>query len=252
MNPYLKNLNRLEFVVTSACTGRCKHCSQGDHKTNEQLDKELAADVVRKIAREYNITSVMTFGGEPLLFPDTVCEIHKAAKEMDIAQRQLITNGFFSKDTNRITLVADCLIESGVNEILLSVDAFHQETIPLEPVFAFAKAVQRYHTVQTRVQPAWLVSREDNNIYNIKTREILRQFNDLGIETAVGNVVFPAGNALQYFAEYFDLNTTEQNPYREDPTDIKAICFSANGDILGSNIYQKEISQILADYPPNG
>ncbi len=252
MNPYLKNLNRLEFVVTNACTGKCKHCSQGDHKTNEQLDKELAADVVRKIAREYNITSVMTFGGEPLLCPDTVCEIHKAAKEMGIAQRQLITNGFFSNNPDKITLVADCLIESGVNEILLSVDAFHQETIPLEPVFAFAKAVQRYHTVQTRVQPAWLVSREDNNIYNIKTREILRQFNDLGIETAVGNVVFPAGNALQYFAEYFDLNTTEQNPYREDPTDIKAICFSANGDILGSNIYQKEISQILADYTPNG
>ncbi len=252
MNPYLKNLNRIEFVVTSACTGRCRHCSQGDHKTNEQLDKELAADAVRKIATQYNITSVMTFGGEPLLCPDTVCEIHKAAKEMGIAQRQLITNGFFSNNPDKITLVADCLIESGVNEILLSADAFHQETIPLEPVFAFAKAVQRYHTVQTRVQPAWLMSREDNNIYNIKTREILRQFNDLGIETAVGNVVFPAGNALQYFSEYFDLNTTEQNPYREDPTDIKAICFSANGDILGSNIYQKEISQILADYTPNG
>ncbi|MBR2413453.1 MAG: radical SAM protein [Clostridia bacterium] len=252
MNPYLKNLTRIEFVVTSACTGHCKHCSQGEHKTNEHIDKDLAADAVRKIAREYNITSVMTFGGEPLLFPDTVCEIHKAAKEMDIAQRQLITNGFFSKDTDKINLVADCLIENGVNEILISVDAFHQETIPIAPVITFAKAVQRYHTVQTRVQPAWLVRREDNNIYNIKTREILRQFNDLGIETAVGNVVFPAGNALQYFAEYFDLNTTEQNPYWEDPTDIKSICFSANGDILGGNIYKQDISEILSTYTPKG
>ena len=252
MNPYLKNLNRIEFVVTSACTGKCKHCSQGEHNSHAQIDMELAADAVRKIATEYNITSVMTFGGEPLLCPDTVCEIHKAAKEMDIAQRQLITNGFFSRDTDRINLVADCLIESGVNEILLSADAFHQETIPLAPVLAFAKAVQRYHTVQLQVHPAWLVSKENNNPYNIKTREILSVFNELGIETAEGNVIFPSGNALQYLSEYFDLTKTEQNPYWEDPTDIRAICFSANGDILGSNIYKQDIREIHSSYTPKG
>ena len=61
MNPYLKNLTRVEFVVTMACTGRCKHCSQGDHKSHgENIDKDIAAEAVRKIAREYNITSVMT------------------------------------------------------------------------------------------------------------------------------------------------------------------------------------------------
>ena len=250
MNPYLKNLNRIEFVVTSACTGKCKHCSQGEHLVHEHIDMDLAADAVRKIAKEYNITSVMTFGGEPLLCADTVCEIHKAAKEMDIAQRQLITNGFFSNSTDKINLVADCLIESGVNEILLSADAFHQETIPLEPVFAFARAVQKYHTVQCKVHPAWLVSREDNNIYNIKTREILKQFNDSGLETAEGNVIFPAGNALKFLSEYFDLTQTEKNPYWEDPTDIKAICISANGDLLGSNIYETDIEQILQNYKP--
>ncbi|MBQ3518886.1 MAG: radical SAM protein [Clostridia bacterium] len=252
MNTCLKNLNRIEFVVTAACTGHCKHCSQGEHKTNEHIDKNLAADAVHKIAREYNITSVMTFGGEPLLCPDTVCEIHKAAKEMDIAQRQLITNGFFSKDTNRITLVADCLIESGVNEILLSVDAFHQETIPIAPVITFAKAVQQYHTVQLQVHPAWLVSTEDDNAYNIKTREFLKQFNDIGIETAEGNVIFPSGNALKYLSEYFDLSKTDKNPYWEDPTDVRAICFSANGDILGGNIYKQDISEILSTYTPKG
>ena len=32
------------------------------------------------------------------------------------------------------------LLESGINEILLSVDAFHQETIPLDVVKSFAEA----------------------------------------------------------------------------------------------------------------
>ena len=249
MNEYLKNLNRIEFVVTMACTGKCKHCSQGEHKSSENIDKDLAADAVRKIAKEYKIESVMTFGGEPLLCYKTVCEIHNAARKMNIPQRQLITNGYFSKDSAEIKYVAKKIIESGVNEILISVDAFHQETIPLEHVMTFVNAVN-VPDVKLRVHPAWLVSPEADNPYNEKTREILSEFNRMGIETNEGNVVFPSGNALRYLSEYFDLNKEIKNPYDEDPKDIRAICFSANGDILGSNIYKKDIYEILSSYKP--
>jgi len=249
MNKYLKNLNRIEFVVTMACTGKCKHCSQGEHRTSKSIDKNLAADAVRKITEEYKIDSVMTFGGEPLLCYDTVCEIHKTAKEMNIPHRQLITNGYFSKDFDKITLVANELAESGVNEILLSVDTFHQETIPLEYVKAFAEAVKNTG-VKIKVHPAWLVSPEADNPYNNKTKEILTEFNHMGIETNEGNVIFPSGNAVKYLSEYFDLNKEEKSPYWEDPTDIRAICFSANGDILGSNIYKQDIAKILEEYAP--
>ena len=249
MNKYLKNLNRIEFVVTMACTGKCKHCSQGEHKSSEKLDGALAADSVRKIAAEYDIKSVMTFGGEPLLCPETVCEIHKAAGEMKIPQRQLITNGYFSKNYDKIKFIANDIIESGVNEILLSVDAFHQETIPLEYVIEFAKAVKTAD-ISFKVQPAWLVCPEDGNPYNIRTRQILAQFNDMGIETNEGNIIFPSGNALKYLSEYFDSSKKVINPYEENPMDIRAICFSANGDILGGNVYKKDIMHILSEYNP--
>ena len=50
MNKYLKNLNRIEFVVTMACTGRCIHCSEGDHDNcTEHIDTEIAVEAVRKI-----------------------------------------------------------------------------------------------------------------------------------------------------------------------------------------------------------
>ena len=50
MNKYLKNLNRIEFIVTYACTGRCKHCSEGDHKaTGIYLDKDYAEKVVYNV-----------------------------------------------------------------------------------------------------------------------------------------------------------------------------------------------------------
>ena len=96
----------------------------------------------------------MTFGGEPLLCADTVFAIHKTATDMGIPHRQLITNGYFSNDMAKIKSVAQGLAECGVNDILLSVDAFHQETIPLDIVKAFAKYVFETGTI-IRVQPAW-------------------------------------------------------------------------------------------------
>lgn len=249
MNKYLKHLNRLEFVVTMACTGKCKHCSQGKHKDSGNLDGYIAADTVRAVAEEYNINSVMTFGGEPLLYPDAVCKIHEAAKEMGISERQLITNGFFSKDSYMIKSVAEKLAESGVNEILLSVDAFHQETIPLEQVIIFAKSVLEIG-IPIKVHPAWLVSADAQNSYNNITRELLTIFNATGIETSGGNVIFPAGNAVEYLSDYFDISQKIKNPYDEDPSDVKAICVSADGSLLGGNIYTRNIRDILSSYIP--
>ena len=249
MNKYLKNLNRIEFVVTMACTGKCKHCSQGEHRSGDNIDKAVAADAVRKIAAEYKINSVMTFGGEPMLFPETVCEIHKAATEMNIPKRQLITNGYFSKDEEKINRVAEKLGESGVNDILLSVDAFHQETIPLEYVSAFAKTLNE-NGVHVRTHPAWLVSPDADNPYNKVTRDILVAFTAMGIQANEGNVVFPSGNALKYLSEYFDLSKETKSPYWEDPMDVHAVCIGANGDILDGNLYRSKVEDILESYEP--
>ena len=102
MNQYLKKLNKIEFVVTYACTGRCKHCSEGEHTScGERIAPQIAADAVRKIAAEYDIQTVMTFGGEPLLYPDAVYAIMKTAKELNIPKRQVITNGYFSKNADK-------------------------------------------------------------------------------------------------------------------------------------------------------
>ena len=203
MNQCLKNLNKIEFVVTYACTGRCKHCSEGDHTScGERIDPKIAADAVRKIAAEYDIKTVMTFGGEPLLHTDAVYAIMITAKELNIPKRQVITNGYFSKNADKIREVAEQLAKCKVNDLLLSVDAFHQETIPLDVVKQFAAEAKKCG-IPIRLQPAWLVSATDDNPYNRKTREILYSFADMGICENEGNVIFPEGNALKYLAEYF-------------------------------------------------
>lgn len=250
MNPYVKDLNKIEFVITYACTGRCKHCSEGDHAScGEHIDPSVGADVVREVAQRYPIKTLMTFGGEPLLYPDAVCAIHAAGKEMGIPRRQVITNGYFSRDPAHIEAVAERLAASGVNDILLSVDAFHQETIPLEPVKQFAQAVLRAG-IPLRTQPAWLVAPDAENPYNRMTKEILAQFAEMGIAANDGNVIFPSGNALKYLKEYFDPENEIANPYVEDPRDVRTLSLEPNGDVLDGNVYRQGIADIIEAYLP--
>ena len=249
MNQYFKNLNKIEFVVTYACTGRCKHCSEGDHTScGERIDPVIAADAVRKIAAEYDIKTVMTFGGEPLLYTDAVYAIMTAAKDLNIPKRQIITNGYFSKNADKIREVAERLAVCGVNDLLLSVDAFHQETIPIDGVKQFASEAKACG-IPIRLQSAWLVSAMDDNPYNRKTREILDSFADMELPVGEGNIIFPEGNALKYLAEYFS-DELPENPYVEDPRDVRCVSFSPNGDVLNGNVYRNDIMEIIKDYAP--
>ena len=251
MNDYVKNLNRIEFVVTYACTGRCKHCSEGDHSSSgPYLAPKTAARVVRDLAGRVQIASVMTFGGEPLLHPETVCAVHAAAAELGVPKRQLITNGFFSRDSQAIERTAQELARSGVNDILLSVDAFHQENIPLEPVKAFAEAAVRLG-VSVRTHPAWVAGRQHENSFNRQTAEIVSGFEKMGILQSDGNIIIPQGNALKYLSEYYDLDREYTDPYEEDPADIRTVCVGPDGSVLGGNVCQESILDILERYTPH-
>lgn len=248
-NEYLKNLNKIEFVVTDACTGRCKHCSQGEHTNfGGHIDPDLAADAVRKISEKYDIKTVMTFGGEPLLYPDTVYSVMRAAKEMNIEKRQVITNGFFTNDTDKMRTVAGRLYECGVNDLLISVDAFHQESIPLDKVTEFIKECKRLG-IPMRLQPAWLVSADDGNAYNLQTQRILASLSPLEVRVGEGNVIFPEGNAKKYLSEYFTDNLPG-NPYEEDERDVRCVSFSTSGDVLSGNVYEDDVMEILENYRP--
>ncbi len=250
MNKYTAGLKRIEFAVTFACTGKCRHCSEGEHfSVGQHIGAKAAADAVRGAAQCRSISSCMTFGGEPMLFPDTVYAVHSAARDMDIPKRQLITNGFFSKSSRDIENAAEQLCLCGVNDILLSADAFHQETIPLEPVTEFSLQIRR-RGISLRLNPAWLVSREHDNPYNRRASEIISRFEDMGIKSSEGNIIFPSGNALRYLSEYFVEETEYTNPYEEDPEDIRSVCIEPDGSVLNGNIYKSGIAEILEGYSP--
>lgn len=264
LSPYL-NLNRLEFVVTHQCSGKCKHCSVGAQINQNASEKHVLADkavkAVETLSALFPITSVMTFGGEPLLYPEVTCAIHAKAAQCGIGARQIITNGFFTKDPEKCSHVVHDLKHAGVNNLLLSVDAFHQETIPVEQVYSFAKNAVDAGIENMKLHPAWVVNREHENPYNSKTKVLLAGFADLGIPVSSGNNIFMAGNAKQYLVQYYDMPSLDLSgrcgtmPYTSPLTDISSLSIVPNGDVMIcsfviGNIYAEEITDIISRYNP--
>ena len=263
-SPYI-NIHRIEFVVTHWCSGKCRHCSVGEQLNLPERTKHVlsqkAIETIQNLSALFNVTSVMTFGGEPLLFPDVVCAIHKKSADCGIAARQLITNGYFTKNKERCAEVAKKLAAAGINNLLISVDAFHQETIPIEAVYQFAHAVVAAGIEGVSLQPAWVVNEDNDNVYNAETREVLSRFSNLGIPINGGNNIFMAGNAARYLAEYYpkpNLNLSDQcgsMPYTDPLTQISSLSIVPNGDVMIcnfviGNIYTEDIAEIVARYNP--
>jgi hypothetical protein len=71
----------------------------------------------------------------------------------------------------------------------------------------------------------------------------------MGIPVGSGNVIFPEGNAGKYLGEYFT-DEIPENPYVEDPTDVRCLSFSPNGDVLNGNVYERDILEIIKNYAP--
>ena len=81
MNDYV-SINRLEFPVSYRCNSSCRHCYlDGWKRTGRTVDPHLAVEVVRKVCGAHPVSSVMTFGGEPLLKLGLLCRIADRAAE---------------------------------------------------------------------------------------------------------------------------------------------------------------------------
>ena len=197
MSDYL-HIKRIEFDVTYRCNSHCQHCHLGAEKRNTEpavIDRDLAVEIVRKVTQRYHPSSVMTFGGEPLLYPDVVCAIHEAARIGGIPERQVITNAGSPRSESGARDVANELAASGVNAVSISADSFHQEHIPLEIVERNVRACVEAGIPRLAWNPCWVVSPGSDNIHDRDTRVILGALAHLPVEESEGNILQPDGNA---------------------------------------------------------
>lgn len=262
MNPYVA-LNRIEFAITNACSSACRHCSLGEQLKGKaiSIDKQVAVKLIESVCGEYPITSVMTFGGEPLLYADTTMAIHDAAKKWGVPHREVITNGFFTKSLEKIDEVAQQISQSCIEAMLVSVDVFHEEFVPIDLQKYFVDQLKRNGFDNLYLHPVWVKHKEADNPYNHKTKACLDQFADLGVNVSDGNRLFPSGYALEHFKAYFDAPQVDLNlpcgsyDYTESPGLLKTLFVCANGDIevcgkVIGNVMYEDILEVLSSYDP--
>lgn len=259
------NIKRIEFIVTYRCNSHCRHCTLGSSKRRMEpfaIDDKLSLNVINGITREYTPSSIMTFGGEPLLFHNTVCSIHGAAKLHGIESREIITNVGWPRSVAEFRGVAFQLAESGVTTMAISVDSFHQQFIPLEIVERNVKALKDAGIPRLGWNPCWVVSREHDNPWNRCTKEILDQLEHLDVPELFGNNVQPSGNALVHLREYMPTKVPDPTgsckdvPYANRLDNITNISIEPDGsvavckELIIGNIRTREINEIMEGYNP--
>lgn len=263
MSRYL-TMNRIEFAVTYLCNARCKHCYSivGKETCPKHINKLLAVKIVRKVGEKYKPESIMTFGGEPLLFPEIVCAIHEEAMNVGIPYREVITNACWSKEAKRTEKIAKNLARSGVNSIYVSVDVFHQEQIPLDIVRMTIESCLQEGIENIILNPCWVVSEDDNNQYNQETRSILKEFKDLSIKKSEGGIVEPDGLAIINLKEFLPpkkkipQGKCGDMPYTDPLDSVKGIFVEPDGkiavcnDFYIGNAFETDIIEIIESYDP--
>jgi MoaA/NifB/PqqE/SkfB family radical SAM enzyme len=259
-------VDRLEFIVTYLCNSKCSHCQLGEEEKGKRfpshVDKDKAVEIIRKVGRTYAPKSIMTFGGESLLYPEIVCAIHEQAKKVGIPIRVVITNGLWATKARKIQEIAHNLAKSGVNEVSISVDGFHQEFIPLNIVKKAAKSLIEAGIERVSWNPCWVVSKDDDNEYNRRTKTILQKLRNLHVEESEGNSVQPKGRALSSLTEFLPQRTPVpkgkcgEMPYTEKLDSVKTISVEPDGriavceDFYIGNAFESDIIDILENYDP--
>jgi len=264
MNSYL-DLHRLEFSITYRCSAHCLHCQVEDdlrRSAPAAIDPALGAQIVHRVAHAYPLRSLMTFGGEPLLYPEAVCAIHGAAQEEGIAHRSIITNASVPRPEAAFRALARRLAACGVNAVYISVDAFHQANIPLEVVERNARALAEAGIEELVWNPCWVVSREHDNAWNRRTREVLAALSYLPAREDEGNVVQPDGHARDALAEYLPpkvplpTGSCGDIPYTGPLDEIGSIGVEPDGaitvchELAIGNAAREDVVAILQRYDP--
>lgn len=228
------NLKRLEFTLTTKCNSQCIHCqADASPLRKDVMQVKDAYNYLTEATAISNIESFMIFGGESMLYPKRAIAIFKKASQLQIPKIEMITNGVWGKNKATTERLARKLKKAGVNDMNISVDAFHLQYIPLEYPRNAALASLKASIENVTWNVAVIKSINAANEYDKKTAQILKTLQPIGLEASTVKIV-PAGRAIQNLRQYFQ-STSLYGPCEEEPltgntlTNPESICIEPSG-----------------------
>jgi len=154
------------------------------------------------------------------------------------------------------------MAECGVNDINVSVDAFHQEFISLSIVRKTVEACLEAGIKDITWNSCWVISEDDDNRYNRITKSILKELEDLPVKVSKGNNLEPDGLALVNLEEFLPkrekmpFGKCGDIPYTGSLNYVKSVAVEPDGKIAVCNNFhignasETDIMDILEGYNP--
>jgi hypothetical protein len=142
--PSISRLQSGGLVTNYVCSSACAHCS---YRSSPKRDKayitpETAAANCRA-CRELGCRSMHIGGGEPLLKPDGLKDVLRAARQEGMAIEYVETNSSWYRDQDSAVVLLRELRQLGCDTLLISIDPFHNEFIPFAKVKGVLQACRR-------------------------------------------------------------------------------------------------------------
>ena len=242
-------INQLAFLLTYKCTSECRHCcySSSPRKDSVML-LEDGKRYLRELKSNYPIKVVSFVGGEPFLYFELLVALIEEATRLQIPNK-VLTNGFWGKNEFTAKEYAERLKCAGLNELHVSVTAYHQEFTPVDAVRSVFQAAKKAVIEEVNDEAA-------NSLKKTKWHEDSSEEFDT---KDVSNPPWMVGRAIDKLAKYFPMfpvtevpvgvhechlenkDTVSQGHFEIDPDGFVSIC---PGIVIG-NARETSISDIV-------
>jgi hypothetical protein len=170
-------LNGIDIILTYECTNRCSHCCyRGGPGRDHTMSLPEVEGYLAGI-EGHRVKYILLFGGEPFLCYNLLRDSVKAAASL--AKVLVFTNGFWAEDLGSAKLRLSGLQEAGLDQILFSVDSFHQRYVPLERIAVGITAAQELGYGTIEIDNRFLVGSEADNPHDRKTGELMARLTEL-------------------------------------------------------------------------
>lgn len=138
------SFNTLALMLGYRCNIQCRSCLWGDrHSNGPAIQVAEACGWIDEACLTCNIQLVGFSGGESFLYLRELKELAGYCWSRHRLPSAVSTNGYWALNESQAETMLRPLAECGLRELLLSVDDFHQEHIPLERIGHALRAGRR-------------------------------------------------------------------------------------------------------------
>lgn len=128
----MKNLLYSGIMTNYACTASCRHCMfcSSPHAGKDFLTPEAGERICEMLSRS-GVRSLHIGGGEPFMRMDVLTNLLSAMRGHGIETDYIETNAFWMTGEEEARRRLEAVRALGVNCIMVSIDPFHVEYVPL-------------------------------------------------------------------------------------------------------------------------